>query len=223
MMKKTLMVILAAILMFSVFAGCGKENKEQIHNKSIELLDKFGELQKTMNVQEMVDLTPPEYYEYYVNSLISSGEYPSESDAREQADIHFGTNNIFLLTSKAQRLSIYDEWREEGYISYVHTGCYWYTANDDEVEELNSFLKKKFGFKKKVTAAEVMPFDYTIYNKEHEHIDSDGYLYGLSVKIDGSWYFVTDSEYWMTGDYGSPSAYVSWIYQHIVDHKEIHG
>ncbi len=180
-MKKILAIALCCILFVLAFAGCGSDNGD------VEAFEKYVEAQK--NAESTEKLYPQELIDYIKRVCTEKG-YNEEEIKNEIADEckpvikHMDVAKIYVTDDNYKDAFTYD-WK----ITDKKAG------SKSEVAELNEFVENKLGFTSEIEDAVAIKSNLTITAKENNKELIKGNRYGVSIKIDGKWYYLADSTY----------------------------
>lgn len=181
-MKKILAIVLCCAMFVLAFAGCSGND-----DGAVKAFEKHVAAQK--NAESMEKLYPQELIDYIKRVCTEKG-YTEEEIQNEIAE------ECKPLIKKMDFARFYVE---DGNYKDAFTFDWEITdkkvGSKSEVAELNEFAKSKLGFTSKIEAAVAIKSNLAITaNKENKEL-INGRRHGVSIKINGQWYYIVDTNY----------------------------
>lgn len=172
----------------------------------------FMNAQQNADVDAILDLMPPAYYDYRIAYGVSGGK--TEEEARNS------------LSQSYRTLSMNVDLKEFGPDYDPATECeYFYQiietkeGTSEQVKEVNDYFKGKFDFNLNAKEVVVIKYAYSILSKSGKLDTNENETYGVAFKIKGDWYFheggVIRNDLWITQKGLLVEDGVKWIMDYV--------
>ncbi len=188
------------------------ENIIPNHLTAESAFEAFMNAQQNADVDAILDLVPPAYFDYRIAYGVSRGK--TEEEARKS------------LSQSYRPLSMSVDLKEFGPDYDPATECeYFYQiietkeGTSEQVKEVNDYFKGKFDFKLNAKKVVVIKYAYVIKSKSGKLDTREIETYGVAFKIKGDWYFheggIIRNDLWMTQKGLLVEDGVKWIMDYV--------
>ncbi len=181
-MKKILAVMMCCVMFVLAFAGCSGND-----DGAVEAFENYVSAQK--NAESTEKLYPQELMDY-IRRVCTERDCSEEEIQNEIAE---ECKPLIMKMDFAKIYAMDGNYKDAFTFSWELVDKK--VGSKSEVAELNEYAKSKMGFTGEIEEAVAIKSHASITANKDDKELIKGNRYGVSIKIDGKWYYLADSRY----------------------------